>query len=421
MKLPDVISPEYIPQNIFPLPEQSIVVKHRPVGGLGSNKVDFYIPKSQDAIDLQATRILVKLKVVKKDNTNLPATPADKYMGIINNALGSFFTSLTVSINQQQIIQNTAQHVLSYVINTLNTSADFRKCVLYPAGYFDTPAKGVSLSTSAGFTASNKLIEKSIECVLFGSITHPFFLQKKVLIPGCDLNISMLQSSQDLFLMTNVADLKIEVSEIALMIRYIKIELPLLKTLEDKMKITDYTIPFVRTELLTFQIATGANSFNHHNLFTGILPSRITFMLTASEDYKGKSGTSPYSFESFGLSSYRYNYNSTLVPILPISCDVSKSVAELYAHVNHQLGVDTGSLTPSLTYEKFIADHHFISQSFVSDCSSNYMSLPGQTGVLGLQLEFSKAVTKNLTLILICEYHRSYVSISKEGNVKVIG
>ena len=104
-------------------------VKYRPTSQLTHGApITFSIPPSPKYIDLKQTRLHVKCRILKGDGSTLPPAsildpPAEAKVGPINNLLGSLWSQVDVSL-QQQVITSTVSTNYPYkaYLDTLLTS-----------------------------------------------------------------------------------------------------------------------------------------------------------------------------------------------------------------------------------------------------------------------------------------------------------
>jgi len=428
--LPSVIDPSYVTtMNAMPS-EDSYVIKYRPLSGAkGSNKIEFSSTRSPDCvIDLSATQLSISFKVLLADGKNVPAViPASEgveaqYLGTVSDMLGSYFTSMSVSLNNTLLYQNSHQNYLSYVVNLVNYSQDYRKSVLYGSGWGEYGADNVGSSEGAAFKTSASRISESRECHLIGKLNSPLFMQHKMAPCNVELGLSLIQSAPELFLITNLKSaLKLELQSAELHVRYIRLKSSLLSPLQEALNKSAYKISFARTEVRSYTIPIGFSSFTQHNVHYGPIPSKLIAFMVPTKNYKGSFLTSPFKFSHANLNSFCFMYNNTEIPLNKISFNMKEGRAEeLFDHVNRQLGVSTSpTTTPSFTYENFTQDFFMLAQLLNIDVTSSASTFPGTMGTLGISLGFQDNLTESITLVLISQFANSVISIAPDGGVVV--
>jgi hypothetical protein len=75
-------------------------------------------------IDLNSARLLLRIKLVKTDGSDLP-TAEPNNVGCVNNLLHSMFSSLSVSLNGKPVtLHETNYHYKAYLEKPLNYGSD---------------------------------------------------------------------------------------------------------------------------------------------------------------------------------------------------------------------------------------------------------------------------------------------------------
>jgi len=414
-KLPPVIDPAHDQIATSVPTEQSFIVKLRPQSSVtGSNKVDFSTNKNPNCcIDTSATQLSVRFRIIQKDGSAFTVLEKDKYVGTINNILGSFFNSMTISINSQQIYQTNNQHLLDYFSTILNYSSEYRQNVLYSSGWDEESGVDVGKVGSAALKNNCERVALSKEVYCIGKIKAAFFQQGKFLPINTQLSLSLVQSPNDLFLLTNVADVRVELLDCELHLRYVKLTSPVLSALQSALDTTPYLIPLKRTEIRTFTLSSGLSSYTAHNLHLGKIPNLVYFCMIPTSSFKGEIASSTYAFSHANLNNFKFFYNDVVLPGIKFNMEKKDSI-ELFNYVSNQLNLQVNGQTPGFSHLKFANNFFIVAQSLSSDVSVSALSSPGSVGTLGLELGFSTALTASHTLVLVSQFEKSCIKIDKD-------
>jgi hypothetical protein len=416
MSLPSKINPLYNPPPASQ--EQSYVVNFRPLGSIvGAKKFDFVSGKTSDScIDLSKTELLLSFKLKDSDGKDLGDLAKDKKLGLCNNILGSFFSGLTVSINNQVVSQCSNQHYLDYITCMLNYPEGYKDTILTAAGWSTISADGVGSDVADAYTKSKDLVAKSATVTVRGKIHSPIFRQEKLLPPGVELSISLVQNDPKVILYTDLEKLPmIEIVDCQLSLRYIKLKPSLLTALTSSLNKNPYLINFARTEIRSFSLAKGLTSYSAHNIHFNKIPSSVIALFVPSANYQGDAAKSPYKFSNVNLIDHKFVYNGVAIPPIKLDYDMSgKKGVELYYHVCKQLGLDTAGPTPFYSYSMFTNDTFLLCQNFANDVSVSEQTIPGQSGTLGAEFTFSKALDENTTLLLISQFDDGLITIDND-------
>jgi hypothetical protein len=419
MPLPPQIDPDY--RMHADIPEMSVITQIRPISLIsGKNQVQFVIPKmSEHAVDLKSTRIGIEFNVTKIDGT-VPTVAAEKYLSTINSQLSSFFQQISISLNNEHVTTCTNHHILSFIIQHLNYSKDYRKSILYTAGYDEAAAGEEGDSTGSSSLALAARIEKGRKNKLVGKILHPFFMSQKLMPPSTELSLTLTQASDDLFLMSNIDDkCKVNLLDCFLLVRLIKLDHSLLNAFQETLNKTAYILPYKNTTVKTYNIPKGESGFSAHNIHYGVVPSRIFCVMVATSAYLGTLTSTPFAFKGFNLNSHFLTYNGVNLPLIKIVYDAAGDCTQLFEYVNNELKLNDNNITPYLEYSKFSKDFFILAQNLIDNTSVGNSTLPYTAGSVSIELGFSKALTENVTLLILSEFGRAYVAIDKNNSVQV--
>lgn len=419
MSIPSQINPDY--RTFGDIPEMSIVTQIRPISLIsGKNQVQFVLPKmSEHAIDLRSTRLGIEFDVTKIDGTAVTVA-AEKYLSTINSQLSSFFQQISISLNNEHVTTCTNNHILSFLMQHLNYTKDYRKSILYTGGYEEAGAGEEGDGASASSLALAVRIAKGRKNKLVGKIEHPFFKAQKLLPPNTELSLTLTQGSDDLFLMTDIADkCKVNLIDCYLLVRLIKLDNSLLNSFQEALNKSAYILPYKHTTIKTYNIAKGESGFSAFNIHYGVVPSRIICLMISTSSYLGSLKTTPLAFKGFNLNSHSLCYNGVNLPLIKVNYDAAGDCTQLFEYINNELKLNENNITPLLEYNKFSKDFFILAQNLIDNTSVSNSTLPYTNGSVSIELKFSKSLTENVTLLILSEFGRAYVTIDKNSSVQL--
>lgn len=401
-------------------PELSVITQIRPISMInGSNRLQFVIPRSTDmAIDLSATRLGVVFSVTKEDSTPFVVTPG-KTVSTINDQLSSLFPYLNVSINSEQVVSCTNNHILSFLMRQFNHSAEYRKSVLFTVGYEEASAGEEGDPAGSSYQALAARIEKSRKNHVVGNLSHPFFASPKLFPPNTEISIALTMANSDLFLISALEDkLKINIHDCYLMIRMIKLETNILNAFQESLNKNAYIYPYKHTSLKIYQLSAGESSFTAHNVHYGNIPSRVIMCMIPTNALLGSLTTTPFKFVHNKLIDHKIYYNSVALPLTKINYEMDTEATELFEYVVNEMKLNSGTVTPGLTYSKYISDGFFLAQNLINNTSVSSNTVPYSAGNLSIELSFKTNLTDSTSLVVLSEYGKSFITIDKHGSVK---
>lgn len=417
-KLPAAIDPTYLNFSSAPPSEKSVLVRLRPLGIVtGASRIDFSTGKINDCvIDPSSVEINVTVRMVDSKGAELKDLTDGQYLMAANGCLNSLFQSIVLTLNGKQIYQSTHFNYVSYLCTTLNCTSDYKASVGRSFGWFDVASTSEMLSVPA--KEHMKIFLNSTKAQFVGKLSCPALSSNKFLPPNCDLGISLSLAPPEVFVVSNVADVKYEICDIEMQLRYIRLEAPLLLTLREQMKSKPYLFPYQNCETRAITLPKGVTAYSIPNLHITKIPSRIIFTFILTSTFQGDVKLSPYTFTPANLNYFSYTLNGVRVPLnqLKFSTATKESMIELFHYSNSQLNLDAEGPSPNLSLLKYSGDHFFVATNFGKDISANDLTSPDRlSGALSLDLNFSTALAANHTLLVISEFSKSVVSIYPDG------
>jgi hypothetical protein len=131
------------------------------------------------------------------------------------------------------------------------------------------------------------------------------FDQPKLIPSGCDFRLRLVFADPSFYLWTNenTSDSKLVVRDASLFIRQVQVSQPTVLAHRRIHEKRNMVYDYVRSEMKTYTIPKEVNSFNFHNVYTGVLPDRIVLMLIEQDAFHGNIKKSPYNFVNANLTS----------------------------------------------------------------------------------------------------------------------
>ena len=107
-----------------------------------SEPIEFTIPKSVNYIDLSKTQLYFKIKIVKKDGSNLLSNKADdKLVAPINNILHSLIQQFSIKLNNIDVTEKTDSYAYkAYLESLLNYNSEAKSSFLTSALFYKDSA-----------------------------------------------------------------------------------------------------------------------------------------------------------------------------------------------------------------------------------------------------------------------------------------
>lgn len=382
---------------------------------------EFYIPPSNEYIFFPLTRLYIKARIKKADNSLLVA--ADE-MSVENLFPQSLFKQVDVIIgdvntsSQDQLYpyKSYFETVLSYGSgNCEGLGSHLGGCShFYPddPGNFDG-------NNNSGYTARKPLIANS-KTFDFCIPLHADIMQSaRVLPPNVPVKITLTRNPDNFSLHTNTADLnmQIELKALKLYIRKIEGDHFVTKEHESKLLKEPAIFPYTRCVMKKFLISQNSTNANINNIFQDHLPRQLIFGMIDQQRVDGRKNLSPFYFEPFNVHYINLKINGQNCPPIPYQPDfhnnlISRELRALYDNI----GVHTGDTNISISREAFKEGMTFFAYDLTPDLCNGWHihDIPGRT--LDLELQFREPLAAPINLIVYASFETSFV-IDKDRKV----
>ena len=436
---------------------------HYPVSGTRNTTcLRWVIPRSSGnkVPNIEKLILALNLKIVNKAKNGRP--PMGIESAPTNNFINSIFGTLTISYNTTVVCKIDNYGIYNYTRLMMNCDDNDFKTWLTPRCFYregededldDTMTEGWKKRRSCfgGTIISPKTIKETDESgnekdvdnpdlgkfkysnkanFFIGTLDH--FLETPPILSDCDIHVQLdlakpayaFHSKDDT---AGETDINFDIEKARLFIPSITLNDQLytqLKTRLDKEPMRQF---YTSTSITTHSISTGDKSTVFSSICQGQYPNRVLVLLQETDRYLGKFSVNSLKFsrafnagvDPFILQSASMKLNTKEIDAL--SCDDAvHSFKDEYFRLLNLTNQDTGKNCCSITFKDFVENNCFLLYDFTASMNLTEPPLQplSQKGNLRLQLNFDKATTCPLTLIVICEYSSS-LTIEDSGKVTV--
>ena len=404
--------------------ESSTIVEYHPVSSLADGApIEFEICSSGDEyIDFNDSQLYVKVKIVKADGS---ATTDESKVGPINNLLHSLFSQVDVSLNGTLITDSSntyayraiIEDLLSYGLDAKDTQLT---CALF---YKDTAGEmeqkdptaedgNEGLKTRASFTAGSKVVD------LVGRLHIDICHQQRHMINEVTTRIKLSRNKDSFCLMTGDAEQYIvRIMSAVMRIRKVKIspsvQLAHVKALEEGTA----KYPVNRGLLKAFTAPIGLQDFVMEKVFSGQLPTRITFCCVDNRAFNGDYNLNPFNFQHFNASEISVYLDGHQHGIKPLVVDYDKGLY-VNAYMNMYSGCrkenqDEGN---GIARTEFAKGYTFYVFDLTPDLSERGSWNLIRSGGVRLAMKFAKPLDKTVTILAFAEFE-NVIEIDRSRNV----
>jgi hypothetical protein len=149
-------------------------------------------------IDLNSVRLLLRIKPVKTDGSDIENT-ASSTGGCVNNLLHSVFSSLRISLNEKPFTFQTKYNYKAYIEKLLNYGSDASITHLISSfWYLESPwelTEKTCYAKRLNYLSNGEILE------VYGGLHADLFNSGKMLIDGVDLIITLTRAPDAFYLL----------------------------------------------------------------------------------------------------------------------------------------------------------------------------------------------------------------------------
>lgn len=388
--------------------------------------IEFYINGSNDEfLDLNNTMLQIKVKIVNAtgdaDLTNVDVVAP------INNWLHSMFSDVSLSLAGTQIEGGNYHYPYkAYLINLFTHNIGSKKNHLIPSGWYkDTADKFENAADNKGFITRKEMVATSKTVELCGPLLLDFFLQNKYLLHNVDVALKLVQSKpefQTMLLTTtgtaNMAtSLKVMITSAVLYVRRVKALPSKINMIEESLNLQNAVYPIQRSELVTFTIARGSNSFNREALFRGQMPKLMFVGFVKNESFNGIYGKNPFKFENLKITSLAIFREGESIPSRPLTPDfVNNCYSREYMSLIQALEIFNKADDVDLSPIEFKQGYTIFGFNLTPDLCVGGHAQPIHDGNIRLEVQFSVATTATINCIVMGIFD-GRIEITKHRNI----
>jgi len=223
-------------------------------------------------IDLHNSYVVATCRVVKSDGTVIPAT---ELTAVDHNTFHNLWEDVIFQLNSTVVSEtNNLYPFVAYTDRLLKTSVNDKEGILKSEHWFPPGTQGTFTLADPGFKQRHTLTGGSKKFVVSGKPVSPLFEQKRYLIPGSTLRLTLKRNIPERILVTSVDTTdkayKVEVLKCTF---YVCKKIILRETLESHKRqlALGKNIVFPCKDLIIRQytIPSGINSFESDSLIMG--------------------------------------------------------------------------------------------------------------------------------------------------------
>lgn len=384
------------------------------------NPIEFNISGSgEDYIDLSATQLHVKVKILK-NNAELPA---DEKVAPTNLFLHSLFSQVDVSLNDRLISSSSNTYPFrAYIETLLNYGSDYKKSFLTSecfykdtAGHLDATDEtqgNEGLKKRAEFIAGSKVLD------MIGNLHCDLFYQDRLLLNMVNLKLKLIRSKPEFCLIASKPEnYNVVIEHASLFVRKVKVSPGVSIGHAKALEKTTAKYPMDRILCKMYSISKGVYSFSQDNVFLGQLPKRIILTCVDNDAFNGTYTTNPFHFKHNDANFIAVYVDGNPVSYKPLDPNYTEGHSiRAYNSLllgSEKLATDKGIY---INREEFTKGYTLYAFNLLPDVyQGNHLNLI-QQGNLRIEIKFAKALPKTISVLVYAEF-QNMIEITKSRNV----
>ena len=403
-----------------PVMQQSYLIKEferefAPVAAITPGApIEFNIPQAEKLYhDLNDSRLRLRLKITKKDGTNLDAL-ANVKTAPINLLLQTLFKDVIIQLNGKTVTDPNGLHMFrAYMETVINYGHDAQKYRLQTEGWFPdthTNMDDVAGDNNKGLVERRKYAADSAEFILEGRLHADIFHMEKLIPPGVNIHIKLIPNDDRFVLMSDDAVAlapKVEIKEAMFILQQ--------KQMSEKMEIThqeilteqNFVYPHNKVQMKHYAIPGGSSTMRIDNVFQGAIPDLVVCAFVADDAFAGSYTKNPFNFQNVKLKRVDMIANATHHPTYGYKPDFTKKfINPSYYTFIKAFDMHNGDRCINLTPEQWANGYNM----YAFKCTEGPIG-PGtvgprsrsDTGSVTLEFDFETPPAANLKLIIMSQ------------------
>ena len=373
-------------------------------------------------LDLNNSKLEIKCKITNLDGTDIAN---DTAIGPVNLTLHSLFSSIEMDICGRTITnQNTLYQYRALMETILSYDESLGKTRLQAEGWLkDTPGHYDDFridgnGANNGFQRRVVQFARSRIVTLIGRPHLDLFHQNLNIPPGCNIRLRLFPSNSDFVLKRLAANhdhYRMQIMSARLWIRTKDVSPSFLLAHETMLQRQNIRIPFTKVEMKTVTIQGGLTSIELDNLYTGVLPERVCFLMLDDNRLNGDANHNPFLFNHFDLTHVSMLVNGEQLPRVAYQPNFQTGdYLREYFGLLEGLGLDTGNKTIDITPEIWATTFPF----FIFRLTPGGLPSVPKSGSVRLDMKFRNPTPRNVIIILYTEVP-TVLEIDKDRNATI--
>ena len=400
---------------------RNTVADYYPLTNIASGgPFEFTIPGSGDEyIDVNDIQLYILAKVTKADGSAIVSK--DDHVALNNLPISTLFQDVSLTVEDKQIEGGQMCYpYLGYFSTVMQFTPAAQQSHMLCQGWYKDEAGKFDNVKNAGFTAREELMKDSKSFELMGPLFLNFYRQSQYLLSQTDMRVKLLPSKPEFALNAYGAhkDYKIVFQNIVLYVPRYTLNPSVINGHASGLKRQNAMYPLLHSEVTTFTIPKGQQSYTKDRLFPNEAPKLLMIAMVDNVAFNGDIAKNPFHFQHFGLSKLALYRDGVSVSGRPFTPDFDGNrVMRSYMHTMKTFKYYNTDDSNGLTPNEFANGYTIYAFDLTadSDIAATHRQSHNSKN-LRLDLTFESATTKTINVLLYAVYD-SMVELTQQRDV----
>ena len=419
------------------------VLRFKPDSTITDGQANFHCNRQHGRRLYQPNDAVLEAKVLlsREDGEDIPST---LNVGPVNNVLHSLFSSCRIMLEDVLVNPSPENYQYkAYMMNLLNYGVEAEYSHMATFGWYrDTKGEfDAADNGNQGFADRNALFRRDHskafdsyhnEPVTFiGKLITDLQISQPGIPPGIEITVDLKYTPHEFRLMSDKADpvkYNLDIVSLNLLMPVATLTEEIYTSFHRLFAKNDVRLHYKRSEVKVIHVAEGRMDGGADHLFVNTLPpSKIVIGIVRTKAFRGDMHKNPFCFqrkwgvgadESYIEDMYLL-FNGNRLDQMTSRATRDDATA-VYYRFQYFLGMANTPRGNYVSYEDFLNGNYFTiyDLSTSSKADVDYIVPAVRIGNLSLQVQFSRPVPEDLTIIVFSEYP-SLLQISQQGKVKM--
>jgi hypothetical protein len=366
--------------------------------------IEFLLKDNKEYINLDATTVTVKCKIVNVDGKAIAKHNTDDQVAFVNNAMHSMFRDVEVKINDKRVEGSDNTYPYKSIIRSLFAySKETQEGQLFSVGFVRDDHAHMDAVANSAFIKRKAWTAEGAVKEFKGRLNISMLNQDRFLVPGADLSIKFERAKDEFVIFNNVAALKPKVvitsMELQLMVAKVNPEI-MQQHAQALASGVPALYPNERVEMEKIICKKDSTGETKDFLFHGKIPKYVLMLMVSNAAMNGDYTKNPFNFKHFNLSYVHLRKDRNNAPFPPFEPNFAKgTVLQEYLSLLQSNGVLGKNTVLPISFEEFKSGYTNF-QWNLSDNGKGSNVTNDPRGNLEIEVKFAEALPEAINVLL---------------------